>query len=116
MQHGIPVISLGDLDLALDSVNSGIGYWLGYVHSEHLKLGGKVFGNLLCEFYNKIILHEYVPRSMLSGEIETVFKNNSGIKSDSDNFRPIMSSSSIFKFLESCLLSILNEHMDLNKR
>ena len=114
MQHGSPVISLKDLNLAINSVNSGSGWDM--VHSENLKLGGKVFRNLLCKLFNKIILHGYVPHSMLSGQIKPVIKNISGSKSDSENFRPVMSSSIIFKLLEYCLLPILTKHIDLNKR
>ena len=42
MQHGSPVIFLKDLNLAINSVNSGSGWDM--VRSENLKLGGKVLG------------------------------------------------------------------------
>ena len=87
MQYGIPVISLEYLNPALNSVNSGIGWDL--VHFETLKLGGKIFRNLLLILLNKIILHGYVPHSILDGQIKPVFRNNSGSESDSENFRLI---------------------------
>ena len=114
MQNGLPVISLKDLNLALNSVKSGIGWDM--VHSENLKLDGKVFRNLMSKLFNKIILHGYVPHSMLAGQIKPVIKSISGSKSDSENFRPVMSSSVTFKLLEYCLLPVLNKHIDLNKR
>ena len=51
----------------------------------------------------------------IAGQIKPVIKYISGSKSDSENFRPGMSSSVIFKLFEYCLLPILNKHIDLYK-
>ena len=82
------------MKLVLNSGNSGIGSDM--VHSENLKLGGKIFRNLLCNLFNKFLLNGYVPNSMLTGQTKPVIKNIPGSESDSKNFWSINGSSSIF--------------------
>ena len=69
----------------------------------------------MCELFNKLNLHGHVPHSTLAGQIMPVIKNTSGSQSNSENFRPVMSSSSTFKLLESCFLLIFSKHTESNK-
>ena len=81
-----------------------------------LKYSGPVFRNLLVNFLNKCLEHNYIPYRMLTGQITPIIKSGSLSKARSANYRPIMSSYLIFKTLEHWLLPILNKHLTLSNQ
>ena len=104
--------TIGDINDAIDKIKVGIG-WDG-VSNNHLKYSGPIFRNLICRFFNKLISHNFVPKSMLKGEIRPRVKNNMASKTSSENYRPILNSSNFFKMFEYCLLPILNRYLKLD--
>ena len=92
-------------------LNEGLG-WDG-VHSNNVKFSGPVFQNIIWKFFNKIIDHSFVPRSMVYGEIRPILKGNLN-KHSSENYRPVMSSSIFLKIFEYCLLPKLKKSLKIS--
>ena len=97
-----------DLDVANDKLNPGTGF--DSVHTSHVKNSKRCYRNLLCNFYNRLISHTYIPYSMLKEHIRPTVKNSSGKKADSKNHRPVMNSSEFLKVIEYLLLPHLEKH------
>ena len=53
---------------------------------------------------------------MIYGEIRPVIKSKTSSKNDSDNYRPVLSSSVLLKVFEYCLLTFLKKYLRLNNR
>ena len=102
------------LDNAIDKLKPGLGW--DNVHSNHLKFSGTEFRVTLCKLFSAFLCHGYAPPSLIRGEITPIIKNNLGNKNSSNNYRPVMNSSNIFKLLEYCLLPYLNRHLKINSR
>ena len=51
---------------------------------------------------------------MLSGEFRPIVKNKAVNKTSSDNYRPIMNSTNIFKLFEYCLFPICSRFLKIN--
>ena len=107
-----PIISFHDVNRSIEKINPGLGW--DRIHSNHFKLSGPVFRNLISKLFNKFLSHNYLPRPMLEGQIRPVLKSGSSSKTDSANFRPIMNSSNFLKIFECCLLPYLMNHLNLN--
>ena len=110
----VPLITLRDVDASIDKLKESCGW--DNIHSNLLKYSGPVFRNLLVKYFNKCLEHNYIPCRMLTGQIRPIIKSGSLSKTRSANYRPIMSSSLIFKTLEYCLLPILNKHLTLSNQ
>ena len=102
------------MDVAIDKLCVGLG-WDG-IHSSHLKFSGKEFRSTLCRVFSSFIRHGFVPDSMMRGEIRPILKNPLGDKTSSNNYRPIMNSSNMFKLFEYCIFPFLRRHLKLNSR
>jgi hypothetical protein len=80
------------------SINTSIGF--DNIHSNHLKFAPIIFYKTLAKFYTACFVHSYIPPKMLYGNIKPLIKDKLGNKGSSDNFRPIMNSSVLFKVFE----------------
>ena len=63
-----------------------------------------------------MMLHCFVPCTMLKGEIRPVFKAGKTSKTDSENYRPVMNSSVFLKLLEYLILPVLKSNLNLSSR
>ena len=93
-------ISEAEVINAIQRLNPGASH--DHVHSNHLKFCGLSVVTFLKCFYNSIILHSYIPPSLLTGLINPRVKNKFGHLNESNNYRPVMTSSVILKCLELC--------------
>ena len=100
-----PLITMKDIFNSIEKLNTGLG--IDGIHSYHLKFSGSIFKNLLSKLFNKFLSHCFVPSKMIGGTIKPVLKNNSLSKVKSSNYRPVMSSSNIFKVFEYSLQPFL---------
>ena len=98
-------ITIADLNIAINSLNIGIGW--DQIHANSLKFSGAVFRNFLVKYFNKLLDHAFMPKDMIYGEIRPVIKSKTSSKNDSDNYRPVMSSSALLKIFEYILLPFL---------
>lgn len=102
------------VESAIDSLNVGIGF--DGLHSNHFKLGGKMISEFLSRLFSSFIKHGYVPKKMLQGEILPLPKEKLGNTIDSDNYRPVTTSSNCLKLFEYCIFNHLDENIILNGR
>ena len=102
------------MDKSIDNLKVCSG-WDG-IHSNHLKFSNKAFRVILCKLFSAFLCHGYIPNSMLRGEIRPIIKNPLGNKMSSDNYRPVMNSSNMFKLFEYCILPHLNHNLKINPR
>lgn len=86
------------------------------IHSNHLKFCPDSCVNLIAELYSSFSRHFHVPVNLLKGIITPTVKDRFGDLRNSDNYRPVMSSSAFYKLLEYCLLSHIEPHVTLNDR
>ena len=105
-------LTQNDIDHAIECLNVGMGW--DKIHSNLLKFSGPVFRNFILKYFNKLLSHCFVPSKMLKGEIRPRIKNNKSSKSASDNYRPVMNSSNIFKVLEYSILPTLKSFLQLD--
>jgi hypothetical protein len=99
---------------AIKSLNTCIGF--DNLHSNHFKFAVTGVENFLSNFFNAIITHSFFPKEMLEGEIRPLVKDHKGDLSSSDNYRPVMISSNIFKIYEYCILPSLTKNIELDFR
>ena len=107
-------VSPVSLKRSIIRLNNGVGS--DGIHSVFLKNASDTFLNILSKFFNACLLHCYLPCDLLKGNIKPIVKNNKGILTDSDNYRPIMQSSCLLKLFEFIILDVLEEKIDLNSR
>ena len=103
-----------NLEKAINSLNPGSGW--DQVDSNHLKYSGGNFRFTVSRFFGALLRHNHMPKNMLMGEIKPIVKDNKISAAKSDNYRPIMNSSVLFKTFEYCLLPRLRRDIDLNPR
>ena len=118
LQHSNQIVRnkilLHEMKDAINSLNPGIGH--DGIHVNHIKFGGQFLMSFLSKLFSSFIQHGHVPKSMLIGEIRPIIKNVMGDVHSSDNYRPVMSSSSFLKLFEYCLLFKLEKYIKLNSR
>ena len=103
-----------NIDEAISKLNSVIGW--DNIYSCHLKYAGDSFRSLLARLFASFLRHNYLPETMLNGQIKPFLKDNKISKALSSNYRPIMSSSVMLKTFEYSLLPCLEKSIDLNPR
>ena len=86
----ISSVTLRDL---IKDINEGSGH--DGVHSRLLRYACDDFIDNISYFFNLCFLNCYFPRDLLKGEITPVVKNKKGNCFDSNNYRPVMQSSSL---------------------
>ena len=112
---GFPVfIGVEKLNNSIEQLKPGIG-WDG-VHSFHIKYGSLKFKRFICNLFNKLISHKFVPKEMLKGEIRPVLKGGSAGKHSSSNYRPVMNSSCFLKLYEYCFVPYLDKFLKISDR
>ena len=99
---------------AINSLNASVG--VNGLHSNHFKLSGKGLVSFLSNLFSAFLTHGFVPELMLRGEIRPTVKDNLGKRDDSNNYRPVTTSSICMKILEYCILGSLQNNLKLNTR
>ena len=89
----------------MDKLKTGKGW--DRIYANHIKYSGAGFRNSVCKFFIKILSQKYVPQLKLRGEIRPVINGNKLDRENSNNYRPIISSSMFLKVFEYTLLSYL---------
>ena len=75
------------------------------ISSEHIKFAGQQLPVLLSILMSAILVHGYVPKSMLKSVIVPIIKNKNKRISDKDNYRHICISNVFTKVVEKLLYS-----------
>ena len=74
------------------------------IHSNHLVFAPDILLEILAKFFLSCVIHGYLPFDMIYGIINPVIKDFYGDLSNSDNYRPVTSSSVFLKLFEYCIL------------
>ena len=93
------------IDINLLKINNVIGFDL--IHSNHLKFTGKVTRNFISLLFKSMLSHSFIPKEMLRGHIKPTLKNAKVYITNSENYRPAMSSLVLLKLFEYCLTDSL---------
>ena len=80
------------------------------VHSSHFKYASHDFVYLTFLFFNSCLLHTHIPNDILVGAIKPEIKDKFGNAASSDNYRPVMSSTTMLKIFEYSLLPTLERY------
>ena len=107
-------LSITDIKRAVKCLNTGIGF--DGIHSNHLKLQSDLVYETIAMLFYSFIIHSYLPDSMIRGIITPIVKDKMSNLSESDNYRPVMSSSNFLKLFEYCLLYRIETFICLNDR
>ena len=101
-----------DIINAIHRLNPGISF--DRIHSSHLKFCDERVLQFLTCFFNAMVTHSYIPSLLLRGQIKPIIKNKFGSLVNSDNYRPIMTSSVILKCFELCMEPRFLSHIRLD--
>ena len=84
------------------------------IHANHFKLAPMDFKQLFLRFLNSCISHAFMPESMLVAEITPRVNDKFGNASNSNNYRPVMSSNTSLKIFEYSLLPTLERYISIS--
>jgi exonuclease III len=87
---------------AIKSLKNGKSTGLDNLHSEHFKYAHGKVAVLLAIVFNAMIIHDFLPSSLLDSIIVSLLKDKQGNITDHNNYRPLAIScaaSKIFEFL-----------------
>ena len=103
-----------DIKEGIKKLKPSIG--MDCIHSNHLKLCSDLYVDLISELYSSFSRHSHIPVNLLRGLITPTVKDIFGDLRNSDNFRPVMSSSVFYRLLEYCIQSQIEPYVRLNDR
>ena len=86
------------------------------IHSNHVKLFTPLCKELFALLFSGFIKHNYMGLDILKGIIGPTIKDKYGNKNDSNNYRPVTSSSVFLKLFEYCLMEKLIDFLNFNDR
>ena len=110
----INLFTVNDIHEAIKCLKPSIGY--DNIHSNHLIFAPDCLAQILAKLFSSCVIHEYLPPDIIYGIINPVIKDIYGDISDSDNYRPVMSSSVFLKLFEYCILKKVSGYFKSNDR
>lgn len=93
------MVSAGIKKLKANKHDGDIGLW-----SNHLLMAPSALHGVLCDLFNAMMIHGYMPHKLLVGTVISIIKDNNGDLCSSDNLRGIALSSCIGKLFDLLLL------------
>ena len=98
----VKVKELQELIIALP-VGKACGY--DHISNEHFKYANEKLHILMSLLYSSLLIHGFLPDTMMTTIIAPIIKNKSGDLSDNNNYRPIALATVASKLFESLILS-----------
>ena len=102
------IFSRYDVESALKLMKPNIGP--DNIHTNHFLLGSESFTSLMAKLYSACITHGYSALCILEGLINPLVKDIHGDITNSENYRPVMSSSVFLKLFEYCILAKIKSY------
>ena len=108
----------GNFSFSKATIKGGIhklkcGIGMDGIHSNHLKFCPDSLYDLFSQLFESFVVHQYAPMSLIQGMITPTIKDSMGDITNSNNYRPVMSSSVILKLLEYCLETKIGPYIEL---
>ena len=109
-----PLLSNQSVTKLIKKLNVGTGHDL--IHTNILLNANSKLTDNLTAFLNCCLVHCYLPKDLLRGDISPIIKNDKMNKTDASNYRPVMQSSNLLKIFELFFVDILEEKIILDSR
>ena len=104
-QDGKMIVSQNEVYDIIKNLSNGKAAGLDNITSEHIKHAGSKLQVLLALFITSVLMHGYLPSSLIGSVIVPIIKDKSKRISDKNNYRPIGLSNVCTKILEYVLLN-----------
>ena len=105
------IISPGQIEDAINSLDSGKSCGLDGIYSEHLKYSSIGYRSLIAKCMTSFLVHGQLPESLMSVVLVPIIKDKSGKINSKDNYRPIAIASIMSKLIEKLLLERLSKFL-----
>ena len=104
--------TVDDVKDAFKSIKCGKTCGLDGIYGEHLKHAHDILHVMLSLLFNVIIIHGYIPVSLMDTLLIPLVKDKNGVLSDKDNYRPLAVTCIISKVLEILILNRYKDHFN----
>lgn len=104
----VPLVTEQEVNDSVCDLKRGKACGEDRVDNEHIIYSGRNFRKYVVTFFNCMLLKSYIPESMKTGIIITLYKGGNKRKDDPNSYRAITLTSSILKLFERILLKRLS--------
>ena len=105
------VITAPDVRECLKTIKLGKAAGLDGLAAEHFVFSHSITCVHLSLLFTSILIHGYLPASLMKSAIVPILKNRQGDTSDKNNYRPIAIVTAISKIFELCLMNLIESHL-----
>ena len=105
------VITAPDVRECLKTIKLGKAAGLDGLAAEHFVFSHSIICVHLSLLFTSILIHGYLPESLMKSAIVPILKNRQGDTSDKNNYRPIAIVTAISKIFELCLMNLIESHL-----
>ena len=105
------VITAPDVRECLKTIKLGKAAGLDGLAAEHFVFSHSIICVHLSLLFTSILIHGYLPASLMKSAIVPILKNRQGDTSDKNNYRPIAIVTAISKIFELCLMNLIESHL-----
>ena len=105
------VITAHDVRECLKTIKLGKAAGLDGLAAEHFVFSHSIICVHLSLLFTSILIHGYLPASLMKSAIVPILNNRQGDTSDKNNYRPIAIVTAISKIFELCLMNLIESHL-----
>ena len=105
------VITAPDVRECLKTIKLGKAAGLDGLAAEHFVFSHSIICVHLSLLFTSILIHGYLPASLMTSAIVPILKNRQGDTSDKNIYRPIAIVTAISKIFELCLMNLIESHL-----
>ena len=107
--ENIDMITTHEVSQAIKNLSDNKTTGMDYISAEHLKCASSRVCTLLALCFNALIIHGFLPDSMMTVQLVPLVKDKAGKVGSSENYRPIALANILSKVVEQILLERINE-------
>ena len=100
-----------DIQSAISKLKNNKSAGLDNLHGEHYKHAGARLSILLCQLFNSMLYHGYIPEDLMSTVIIPTIKDKKESITSKDNYRPIAITTVASKILELAILDKIEDNL-----
>jgi hypothetical protein len=105
------IVKTHEVDFCIKNVAANKAAGPDGLTAEHFKFCSKRILVLLSVLFSSMLIHGYLPSSMVESVLVPIVKNKCASLASKDNYRPIALSNVTTKFLESVIISRIEEYL-----
>jgi len=103
-----------DVKVAIKNLKMGKSAGFDGIFAEHFKYADDIICTYLSMLFNAMIMHGYIPNSIMYTIIVPIVKDKKALLNSKDNYRPVALTSIISKILEIVLLNLIEDELQSN--